>query len=105
MRTVAMPTGTFASLVRERWHYAGRSHAFGAGTSASLPDLIEALAPLGLPDVQYASRRNHGGGVTRTRAATSAAVTWAHSTVINVAVVLLIHLAAIKYVFLPIGTL
>jgi hypothetical protein len=58
-----------------------------------------------MPDVQYASRRNYRGGVTRTRAATSAAVTWAHSTVINVAAVLVIHLAAIKYVFLPIGTL
>jgi len=104
MRIVAVPAGTFASLVRERWHYAGRSHTFGAGTFAPLPDLLEALAPLGMPDVQYASRRHHSGGVTR-RAATSAAVTWAHSTVINVAAVLLIHLAAIKYVFLPIGTL
>jgi len=115
MRTVATPGATFGSLVREwqrivgrlcaRRRYACRSNAFGAETSAPLSDLIEALAPLGLPDLQYASRRSYGGGwVTRTRAATYAALSWAHSTVINVAAVLVIHLAAIRYVFLPIGT-
>jgi hypothetical protein len=115
MRAVAMPGGTFAPLLREwqrignrlcpRWRYASRSNAFGAETSAPLPGLIEALAPLGMPDVQYASRRSYGGGwVTRTCAATYAAVSWAHSTVINGAAVLVIHLAAIRYVFLPIGT-
>ena len=115
MRAVAMPGGTFACLMREwrriggrlcpRWRYARRSNALGAGTDTPLPDLIEALAPLGMPDVHCASRKSYGGGwVTRTRAATYAALSWAHSTVINVAAVLVIHLAAIRYVFLPIGT-
>jgi hypothetical protein len=80
-------------------------HAFGAETSALLPDLIEALAPLGMPDLQYVSRRCDGGGwVTRIRAALYAAVSGAHSTVINVAAVLVIHFVAIRYVFLPVGT-
>ena len=115
MRAVAMPLGTFKSLVREwrriggrlspSWRYASRSNAFGAEKSAPLPDLIEALAPLGMPDAQYAPRTSYAGGwVTRTRAATNAAVSWAHSAVINVAAVLVIHLAAIRYVFLSIGT-
>jgi len=76
-------------------------HATELGsTSALLPDLIEALAPLGMPDVQYASRKSWG---TRTRAATYAAFSWAQSRFIYVAAVLLIHLAAIRYVFLPVG--
>jgi len=115
MRTAATPGGTFGSLARgwqrtgdslcPRWHRASRSNAFGAETSAPLSDLIEALAPLGMPDVQHASRRSYGGDwVTRTRAATCAAVSWAQPTVINVATVLVIHLAAIRYVFLPVGT-
>ena len=67
MRTAATPGGTFGSLARgwqrtgdslcPRWHRASRSNAFGAETSAPLSDLIEALAPLGMPNVQYASRR------------------------------------------------
>jgi hypothetical protein len=58
-----------------------------------------------MPDVQYASRRSYGSGwVTRARAATYAAVSWAHSTVIKVAAVLVIHLAAIRYVLLSVGT-
>jgi hypothetical protein len=78
---------------------------FSADTSAPLRDLIEALAPLGMPDVQHASQRGCGGGwVTRTRAATYAAISRAHSTVINVAAVLIIHLAAIKYILLAVGT-
>ena len=111
MRTVATSGATFRSLVRKRprisgrlgarWRYASRLHAFGTETSALLPDLIEALAPLGMPDVQYASRKSWG---TRTRAATYAAFSWAHSRFIHVAAVLLIHLAAIRYVFLPVGT-
>jgi hypothetical protein len=77
----------------------------GAETSALLPDLIEALAPLGMPDVQYAWRRGCGGHrVMRTRAATYVGVSLAHSIVINVAAVLVIHLAAIMYVLLPVGT-
>jgi len=48
--------------------YASRSHAFRTETSAPLPELMEALAPLGMPDVLYASPRSYGGGwVTRTR--------------------------------------
>ncbi len=115
MRPVAMPGATFASFVRERhrsggrlcprWRYASRSNAFGAENCAPLHNLIQALAPLGMPDVQYASRTSYGGGrVTRTLAATYAAVSWGHSTVIKVAAVLAIHLAAIRYVSLPIGT-
>jgi hypothetical protein len=107
---------TFGSLAREwpriggrlcaRWRYASPSNAFSAPTSAPLPELIEALAPLGMPDVQYCSRSSFGGGwVTQTRAATCAAVSWAYPTVINVATVLVIHFAAIRYVFLPVGTI
>jgi hypothetical protein len=96
MRTEPRPGATLASLLRgwlrfggrlcasARWPYARRSNAFSAETSALLPELIEALAPLGMPDVQNASRRNYGGGwVTRTRAATYAAVSSAYSTVIK----------------------
>jgi len=67
MRTVATPGATFGSLVREwlrighklcaRWLCASRANASRAETSAPLPDLIEALAPLGMPDVHHASRR------------------------------------------------
>ena len=112
MRTVATPGATFGSLVREwqrivgrlcaRRRYACRSNAFGAETSAPLPGLIEALAPLGMPDMRYASRRSYGDWLTRTRSATY--VVRVRAIVINVAVVMVIHLAAIRYVFLPIGT-
>ena len=61
MRTVATPGATFGSLVREwlriagglcaSWRYASRSNAFRSEPSAPLRDLIEALAPLGMPDV------------------------------------------------------
>jgi hypothetical protein len=78
----------------------------GAETSALLPDLIEALAPLGMPYVQYASRRSCGGDrITRTRAATYIGASLTHSIVINVSAVLVIHLAAIRFVFLPVGTI
>ena len=113
MRTVATPGATFGSLVREwlrighrlcaRWLCASPANALRAETSAPLPDLIEALAPLGMPDVQYASRRSYGGWGTRTRAAMYVACSAAGPIVINVAVVV-IHLAAIRFVFLPIGT-
>ena len=79
MRTVVTPFATFGSWVREcrrirgrlcaRSRYASRANGFSAETSAPLSDLIEALAPLGMPDVEHGWRRNHRGGwVTRTRA-------------------------------------
>ena len=82
MRAAATPGATFGSSVREwlrighrlcaRWLCASRANASKAETSAPLPDLIEALAPLGMPDVQHASRRSYvSDWVTRTRAATS----------------------------------
>jgi hypothetical protein len=55
-----------------------------------------------MPDVRYVSRRSYGGWVTRICATTYPV--WARSIVINVAVVMVIHLAAIRYVFLPVGT-
>ena len=81
MRTVVIPGGPIRSVLRE-WqrsiggrlsalrHYASRSKAFRPEVSGPLPELIEALAPLGMPDVRYASRRSYGGGVTRICAAT-----------------------------------
>ena len=112
MRIAATPGETFGSLAQRwprtgsaKWRYTRRSTAFGAEASAPLPDLIEALAPLGMPELRYASRRSDvGGWHPRTRAATHAAISWAHSTVINSAAVLVIHFAAIRYVFLPIVT-
>jgi hypothetical protein len=94
MRTEPKPGATLGSLLRgwqrfggrlcPRWRYTSRSNAFSAATSSLLPELIEALAPLGMPDVQNASRRSYGGGwVTRTRAATYAALSSAYSTVIK----------------------
>ena len=112
MRTVVMPGGPMRSLRREWeridgslsaiWHYASRSNAFRPEASGPLAELIEALAPLGMPDVRYASRRNYGGWITRICAATY--LVRVRPIVINVAVVMVIHLAAIRYVFLPIGT-
>jgi hypothetical protein len=59
-----------------------------------------------MPDVHYAWRRSYGSGwVMRAGAATHGVISRAQSTVINVAAVLVIHLAAIRYVFLPIGTI
>jgi hypothetical protein len=115
MRTVVTTRAPSGSLVREapgigdgpsaRGRYASRSNASSAEKSAALRELIEALAPLGMPELQYAARRSYGGGwVTRIRAATYATIYWLHSTVINVAAVLIIHLAAIKYIFLAVGT-
>ena len=113
MRTVAMPGGTTGVVVCEwqrlgsrlpaRWRYASQPNALHAGAPGPLPDLIEALAPLGMPNVQYASRRSYGGWGPRTRAALYVACSAASPIAINVAVVV-IHLAAIKFVFLPIGT-
>ena len=74
-----------------------------AEASDPLPGLIEALEPLGMPNVQYASRRSYGGWGTRARAAMYVGCLAASPIVINVAVVV-IHLAAIRFVFLPIGT-
>jgi len=95
MRTVATPGATFGSLVRAwqrtsgrpcaSWRYASRSNAFSAETSAPLPDFIEALAPLGMPDVRCDPRRSHRGWVPRARAATNGACSWACPIVINVA--------------------
>jgi hypothetical protein len=74
-------------------------------TSALLAELVEALAPLGMPDVQQAARRSDGTGwLVRMRAATYDAVVSVRLPVINVAGVLLIHVVALRYVFLPIGT-
>ena len=86
-----------------RWHHRSGPSAFGAETAGLLPRLVEALAPLGMPNVQYASRRSHDGWGTRTRAAIYVACSAATPIAISVAVVV-IHLAAVRFVFLPIGT-
>ena len=86
-----------------RWRYASQPNALQAGEPGPLSGLIEALDPLGMPKVQYASRRSYGGWGTRTRAAMYAACSAAGPIAINVAVVA-IHLAAIRFVLLPIGT-
>jgi hypothetical protein len=83
------------SALRER-------SAFRAGTTDPLAGLVEALAPLGMPDMRYASRRTRGDRVARTRAATY--LVRVRPVVVNLAMVVVIHLAAIRYVFLPIGT-
>ena len=113
MRTVAIPGETTGVVVcgwqrlggrlSARWRYASQPNALHAGTSGPLPGLIEALEPLGMPNVQYAWRRSYGGWGTRTRAAMYAACSAAGPIAINVAVVV-VHLAAIRFVFLPIGT-
>jgi len=113
MRTVAMPGERRGVVVSEwqrlggrlsaRWRCASQPNALHAGTSGPPPGLIEALDPLGMPNVQYASRRSYGGWGTRTRAAMYVACSAAGPIAINVAVVV-IHLAAIRFVFLPIGT-
>ena len=112
MRTVVMPGGPTRSLLREwerivgklsaMWHYGSRSNVFWPQVSGPLPELIEALTPLGMPDVHYAPRRSYGGWVTRVCATTY--LVRVRPVVINVAVVMVIHLAAIRYVLLPIGT-
>jgi hypothetical protein len=73
-------------------------------TVGPLPGLIEALAPLGMPEVRCDSRRSHSGWVTRTCAVMYVACSWARPIVINVAVVVVIHVLAIRCVFLVIGT-
>ena len=113
MRTVAMPGETTGVLVCEwqrlggrlsaRWRYASQPNALQAGAPGPLYGLIEALEPLGMSNVQYASRRSYGGWGTRARAAMYVACSTASPIVINLAVVV-IHLAAIRFVFLPIGT-
>ena len=67
MRTVAMPGRTTGVVVCEwqrlggrlsaRWRYASQPSSLQAGAPGPLYGLIEALAPLGMPNVQYASRR------------------------------------------------
>ena len=111
MRTVAMPGGPARSLLREweriggrlsaMWHYASRSKSPRLEVSGPLNELIEALAPLGMPDARCASRRSHGGWVMPICAATY--LVRLRPIVINLAVVMIFHLAAIRYVFLPIG--
>jgi hypothetical protein len=86
-----------------RWRYASQPNALQAGAPGPLYGLIEALEPLGMSNVQYASRRSYGGWGTRARAAMYVACSTASPIVINLAVVV-IHLAAIRFVFLPIGT-
>ena len=113
MRAIAMPAGTTGVVVCEwqrlggrlsaRWRCASQPNALHAGTSGPPPGLIEALDPLGMPNVQYASRRSYGGWGPRTRAALYVACSAASPIAINVAVVV-VHLAAIRFVFLPIGT-
>ena len=113
MRTVAMPGERTGVVVWEwqrlggrlsaRWRCASQPNALHARTSGPPPGLIEALDPLGMPNVQYASRRSYGGWGTRTRAAMYGACAAASPIAINLAVVV-IHLAAIRFVFLPIGT-
>jgi len=104
MRTVAMPGRTTGVVVCEwqrlggrlsaRWRYASQPSALQAGAPGPLYGLTEALAPLSMPNVQYASR---------TRAAIYVACSAATPIAISVAVVV-IHLAAVRFVFLPIGT-
>jgi hypothetical protein len=99
MRAGATPGTTLGTLAREwlriggrlcaSWRHASRSSAVSTETSARLPHLIEALAPLGMPDLQSTSRRSW---FTRNRAAKCAALSTAVSTV-NVAGLLLMHLA------------
>ena len=67
MTAVMMPRGLTRSLLREweriggtlsaMWRFASCSDAFRSEVSGQLPELIEALAPLGMPDVRYPSRR------------------------------------------------
>ena len=71
MRAVSTPRTTVGTLLREwlriggsmraGWRYASRSNAVSAEPSAPLSDLIEALAPLGMPDLQPASRSRSEG--------------------------------------------
>ena len=114
MRRPLIPFELTRSVVRDlerlairppvRWHYPSGPSAFGAGTPGLLPRLVEALAPLGMPEVGYDSARYYGRWVSRLRAAMHLPTFCAHPSAINVAVVAVIHLAAIRYVFLPIGT-
>ena len=113
MRTVAMPGGTTGVVVCEwqrlggrlsaRWRYASQPNAPHPGMSGPLAGLIEALDPLGRHNVQNAPPRSYRGWGTRTRAAMYVACSAASPIAINLAVVV-IHLAAIRFIFLPIGT-
>jgi hypothetical protein len=67
-----------------------------------LPGLVEALAPLGMPDARSDSRSRYRSSVSRI-CAVCLPSPWARPSVINVAVAAVIHLAAIRYIFLPIG--
>src|SRR5262249_31968052 len=61
VRAVMMPGGLTRSLLREweriggtlsaMWRFASCSDAFRSEVSGQLPELTEALAPLGMPDV------------------------------------------------------
>ena len=114
MRRPPIPFELTRSVVRDlerlairppvRWHYPSGPSAFGAGTAGLLPRLVEALAPLGMPEVDHGTGRYYGSWVSRLCAAMRLPRSCAHPSVINVAVVVVIHLAAIRYVFLPIGT-
>jgi hypothetical protein len=116
MRTETRPRGTFRTLVLAwqriadmlcaRRSYQSRPNVSAAKRSTLLPALIEALAPLGMPDVQHHSNRAYGGAwVRRARAAVYAAVSWGRSTVLTLALVLVIHLAAIRCLVLSVGKL
>lgn len=113
MRRPPIPLEITRSVVRDlerlairpavRWHHRSGPSAFGAETAGLLPRLVEALAPLGMPEVGYDSRRYYGSWVRRLCAAMHLPGSCMRPSVINVAVVVVIHLAAIRYVFLPIG--
>jgi hypothetical protein len=114
MRRPPIPLEITRSMVRhwERlairppisWHRRKWPSAFHVGTAGLLPGLVEALVPLGMPDVRYESRRRHGRWVSRISAAAHLPRAWVRPSVITAAAVLVIHLAAIRYLFLPIGT-
>jgi hypothetical protein len=54
-----------------------------AAMPGPLPALVEALAPLGMPDVRHDSRRRHGNWVSRICAAMHLPRSWARSSVIS----------------------
>jgi hypothetical protein len=104
-RSVVPDRERLASQPPARERYLTRPSAFGARTASPLAGLVEALAPLGMPHVRHDPPRPHGSWVSRICAAMYLPSSWAAcSSVINGAAVVVIHLAALRYVFLPIGT-
>jgi hypothetical protein len=114
MRRPSLPFEITRSVVRDwervairppiSWHRLSWPSAFHVGTAGLLPGLVEALVPLGMPQVRYDSGGRHGSWISRIYAATFSPSTWARPSVINGVAVLVTHLAAIRYIFLPIGT-